>query len=63
MELFVDLNKLNWSSDWNGYEVGFPDVPVVGCYTYETEIGIELSLHINTETGEVLEVWTDFECE
>ena len=29
----VDYIKDHWSSDWNGYEVGFDDVNVVGLYS------------------------------
>ena len=28
---------LHWSSDWNGYEVGFPEANVVGLYIFKNE--------------------------
>ena len=43
---------MRWESDWNGYEVGFPDVPVVSLYTSP-----EGSYYINAATGKVLEFW------
>lgn len=49
--------KLGWESDWNGDEVGFPEVDVVGLYSLEMACGDELNLYINTETGEVLEAF------
>jgi len=48
------ITGLHWQSDWNGYEVGYPEIPVVGLYTSHK---LGLDLYINTETGEVLEAW------
>lgn len=48
------FRKLRWSSDWNGYEVGFPDVDVVGYYTY-----YDLNFYIDMETLSILEAWFD----
>lgn len=53
------LKDAVWSSDWNGYEVGYDDVPVVGYYTTNEDLGI----YINTETGEILEVFDETEDE
>lgn len=53
----VNYTVLCWNSDWNGYEVGFPEVCVVGLYS-------DLDgndYYINTENGVVLEVIEDFE--
>jgi hypothetical protein len=47
------LAELAWNSDWNGDEVGFPEVDVVGLYS----IG-NVHFYINMETLEVLEIWT-----
>ena len=52
----IDLRKLHWLSDWNGYEVGFSDSNVVGHYMHG-----ELNLYIDTETDTVLEMWFDEE--
>jgi hypothetical protein len=49
------IKNLHWSSDWDGHEVGFPEVNVVGCYD---SAELNVSMYINTETGEVLEIWT-----
>lgn len=46
--------NLGWASDWNGDEVGYPDVPVVGLYTWE-----KLNVYIDIESQSVLEVWSD----
>ena len=51
-----------WSSDWNGYEVGFDDIDIVGLYSKEVPSGI-VNFYINIETGEVLDVWLDNEDE
>lgn len=52
----IEWHRLAWSSDWNGYEVGYPGVPVVGLYSDRT-----YSYYINTETQTVLEKWKDDE--
>lgn len=52
----LDFRKLHWYSDWNGDEVGYPYINVVGYYVYE-----ELNLYIDTETDTVLEMWFDEE--
>lgn len=51
----VVWNNMHWSSDWNGYEVGYPDVPVVGLYR-DTE---ETNHYIDIEKNEILESWKD----
>lgn len=51
----------HWSSDWNGYEVGYPEVDVVGLYTKENAEGKIENLYVNTENGHVLESWFDDE--
>ena len=48
----LDFGKLHWSSDWNADEVGYDDRNVVGLYHYH-----ELSMYIDMETDEVLEIW------
>ncbi|MDT0939225.1 hypothetical protein RNT41_04595 [Staphylococcus pseudintermedius] len=49
-----DFNKLRWYSDWNGDEVGYDDVDVVGYYSYH-----DLNLYIDTSTLNILEAWFD----
>ncbi|MDK1672801.1 hypothetical protein QOK74_07945 [Staphylococcus saprophyticus] len=52
------FRRIHWSSDWNGDEVGYPEINVVGLYSYH-----ELNLYIDMETLEVLEAWFDVEDE
>lgn len=47
------IRNLRWQSDWSGYEVGYPDVPVVGLYTSD---GLGVDLYVNTETGDVIKI-------
>lgn len=52
------ISNIHWSSDWNGYEVGYDYVDVVGLYSSE-KLGVDM--YINAENGEVLEImaWED----
>lgn len=52
------ISDLHWQSDWNGYEVGYDDIDVVGLYT-STKLGIDV--YLNAENGEILEVFTEEE--
>lgn len=52
MEKLRYNEDLIWQSDWNGYEVGYDDVPVVGLYQIA---GTETYLLIDIENDEVLE--------
>lgn len=49
--------KLNkhwiWQSDWNGDEVGFDDVLVVGLYSL---CGTSWYAYLDVETGEILQL-------
>lgn len=47
------ISRLHWQSDWNGDEVGYPDLNVVGLYTSDT---LSVDVYLDTETGEVLEI-------
>lgn len=51
-------SNLHWWSDWNGYEVGFPEVNIVGLYHSEK---LECDFYIDVETGEILHVFMDCE--
>jgi hypothetical protein len=46
---------LQWSSDWDGHEVGFPDVLVVGLYS--SAENSNKYFYIDAETGDILEEW------
>ena len=52
------LTNLRWESDWNGEDVGFDDVPVVGLYTQERDDG-DYSFYIDMETNDLLDFWKD----
>lgn len=43
-----------WSSDWNGEDVGYPEIDIVGLYTLKDK---PVHYYVNTETGVVLEAW------
>lgn len=50
----VSYGDVHWSSDWNGYEVGYPEIPVVGLYSFPNT---EIYMYLNTEDGTILELW------
>ena len=54
----IKLDNLVWSSDWNGYEVGYPESEVVGMYSQERDNGC-YSFYIDVETSTVLDFWKD----
>ena len=56
--MLIKLDNLYWSSDWNGYEVGYPESEVVGLYWQEIEDG-RYSFYIDFEKDEVLDFWKD----
>lgn len=43
----IDYTELVWSSDWNGYEVGYDDIGVVGLYSLK--INPEINFYIDVE--------------
>lgn len=51
---FNNIDKLLWQTDFNGDEVGYDDVLIVGYYTYG-----EVNIFIDVYNGRVLEVWFD----
>ena len=53
----MDYSKLHWYSDWNGDEVGYDEVLVVGLYSLIDFP--EINMYIDTENGRILEVWLD----
>lgn len=54
------INPINlaWLSDWDGYEVGYDNVNVVGLYKVKDS---DVYLYINMENNTVLERWEDAE--
>lgn len=56
MEMYLkSFNGIAWQSDWNGYEVGYEDIEVVGLYGIpETDI----LFYVDVSTGKVLEFMT-----
>lgn len=51
----LDYVNDHWQSDWNGDEVGFPDVPVVGLYSLKNQ---PIDYYVDTETGVILDAWS-----
>lgn len=50
---WLPSQKLRWNSDFNGYEVGYEDVSVVGVYSIENDI----DMYINMENMQILEIF------
>lgn len=51
----LEFNKdLLWESDWNGDEVGFPDVNVVGLYRLKDT---QVYFYVDIEDMKILEAW------
>jgi len=47
-----DYNNDHWLSDWNGDEVGFDEIQIVGMYSVKEKPDIQY--YVDTETGIVL---------
>jgi hypothetical protein len=56
--IITDYTLLGWQSDWNGYEVGYDNVNVVGFYQL---IDTNVYLYIDMDTNRVLEYWEEKE--
>lgn len=54
--LKIDWKNFVWSSDWDGEDVDYPNVPVVGLYRLK---GTEIYFYIDIEENKVLEYWSD----
>lgn len=52
----VDYTEDHWWSDWNGDEVGFDNVNVVGLYSVPDS---PISYYVDTENGYVLDAWAE----
>ena len=50
----LSYDDLHWWSDWNGYEVGYPEIPVVGYYAMK--LNPRVAFYIDTENERILEV-------
>lgn len=60
MILAIELKECRWSSDWNGYEVGYPNSPVVGYYTWRNPVDDEVyGFYIDIEKMVILEFWQE----
>ena len=46
--------ELMWQSDWNGFEVGFDEIEVVGLYQLKDT---ELYFYIDYVKGKIVEAW------
>lgn len=57
MNAIINFKDLTWSSDFNGNELGYDEIPVVGLYTWKTDFSV--SFYINMETNEILEILCD----
>lgn len=49
-------SEFHWISDWNGYEVGHPEVLVVGLYSFKLN-GVLVYGYIDVENNVLLESW------
>lgn len=52
----IDWKNFVWSSNWNGYEVGYDDILTVGLYRLK---GTQIYFYINMETDNILEYWSE----
>jgi hypothetical protein len=51
----LQFNKdLMWESDWNGYEIGYPDIQVVGLYNLRHT---DVYFYIDMDNYTILEAW------
>lgn len=50
----VDYTKMGWQSDWDGEDVGFDDVLIVGLYSDPNHE--DVMYYINMETRKILQV-------
>lgn len=59
--LTIDLTETVWQSDWNGDEIGFPEVEgAIGLYTQHRDDGV-YNFYIDYENSRVLDFWKDDE--
>ena len=60
MLVSIELNNLVWSSDWNGDEIGYPELGVVGLYSQDRDYGC-YCFYIDMDTNKVLDFWKEEE--
>ena len=58
----INIDNARWQSDWNGEDVGYPDIAIVGCYTQGRDDG-DYSFYIDIINMVVLDFWKDDEDE
>ena len=58
MELKIRLEGLVWQSDWDGEEVGFPEIGVIGYYTSPME-DYTLTLYIDMSDMRIVDLWVN----
>lgn len=59
IELQLTIDGLGWSSDWNGYEVGYDNVDVVGLYSKRMDDDRVISFYIDMDTNRILDIWQE----
>jgi len=57
--LILTMDGLVWQSDWNGDEVGFDEIEIVGLYQKTLETGTCINFYIDMNGGHVLDMWID----
>ena len=64
IEKMMKVN-VKWESDWNGEDLGYPEIEVIGLYSMELPAGEEepqtLYFYIDAETDALIEAWTEQE--
>lgn len=53
----LDWNDLHWYSDWNGYEVGYPDIEVVGLYALK--MNPKILFYVDTENQKIINAFIE----
>lgn len=56
MQPWIDHQDLTWQSDWNGEEVGHPDVLVAGLWRWRDS---DIYVYMNAETSEIIDIWQE----
>lgn len=57
MDIILKVNKdLIWQSDWNGYEVGYPNSDIVSLYQINNT---EMYIYVDPSSGKILDGWKE----
>jgi len=56
MKPWINAEELRWESDFDGEDIGYEGVDVVGFYSWR-----HVLIEINVETGEILNISVDTE--